>query len=239
MSAVRMTLKLQQRPWSVATIEGVKVATIALSTCRNDIQGKGTKFSWSRSRSRRLGTLTTRCNSLFVPVQHDNDDSHTPLVNRRFSSTSASPIVEDNDSDGPGGDLFNALIGIDLVGKTAYIRRTFGSRSNAQCFLVCGGEALAKHASFDPDYDRAQGWIRHHAVGPAVLSPVLISGLVGALVEAALPQSVPVSSSMKQIRPLIVGVSACEIVKNCDCLDVEAIRSDSFSWYRTSLFIRL
>jgi hypothetical protein len=32
------------------------------------------------------------------------------------------------------------------------------------------------------------------------------------LVEAALPQSVPISSSMKQIRPLIVGVSVTKLL---------------------------
>jgi hypothetical protein len=94
-----------------------------------------------------------------------------------------------------------------LIGHSASIRRTFGPRCNAQALLACGGESLAAHASFDPDYSQAQKWIRSHAVGPAVLSPVLINGLVGALVEAAFPQSVPDSQTMKEIRPLIVGVN--------------------------------
>jgi hypothetical protein len=68
---------------------------------------------------------------------------------------------------------------------------------------------LFKHASFDPEYHRARDWIRHHPVGPAVLSPVLIIGLVGALVEASVPQSITVSSSVQQIWPLIVGASVC------------------------------
>lgn len=38
-----------------------------------------------------------------------------------------------------------------------------------------------------------------------MLSPILISGLTQALVEAAFPESVPNSQSMKQLRPLIVG----------------------------------
>ena len=109
---------------------------------------------------------------------------------------------------GPGGDLFLAKVGPDLLGKTAWARRTFDPRSNSQSLLICGGPALAKHASFDPEYKRARDWIRHHAVGPAVLSPILINGLVGALVEASIPQSIPVSSSMQQICPLIVGVSS-------------------------------
>ncbi|KAL3900917.1 MAG: hypothetical protein SGARI_006152, partial [Bacillariaceae sp.] len=75
--------------------------------------------------------------------------------------------------------------------------------------LTCGGEELARHASFDPDYETAKDWIRSRAIGPAVLSPVLISGLVGALVEAAFPQSVPVASTMEHMRPLIVGVEVC------------------------------
>jgi hypothetical protein len=87
------------------------------------------------------------------------------------------------------------------------IRRTFGPRSNAEVMLATGGEALAAHASFDPDYGRASAWIRHHAVGPAVLSPVLIAGLTGALTEAAFPHAVPVSQSYQQFRPLIVGVT--------------------------------
>lgn len=78
---------------------------------------------------------------------------------------------------------------------------------------------MAARASFDPDYDRAQGWIRHHAVGPAVLSPVLISGLVQALVEATFPESVPDSQSMKQLRPLIVGVEINATIEVTDVID--------------------
>jgi hypothetical protein len=125
----------------------------------------------------------------------------------RWNSTSAPDSESTDDSDGPGGDLFLAEVGPELMGKSAWIRRTFDPRSNSLSLLTCGGEALAKHASFDPEYNRARDWIRHHPVGPAVLSPVLINGLVGALVEASVPQAIPVSSSMNQIRPLIVGVS--------------------------------
>jgi hypothetical protein len=46
-------------------------------------------------------------------------------------------------------------------------------------------------------------------VGPAVLSSTLISGLVGALIEASFPQTVPVNSSLNFIRPLIVGCEVC------------------------------
>jgi len=107
---------------------------------------------------------------------------------------------------GPVGDLFGSPVGPGLVGRSSSIRRSFGPRSNAQAMLTCGGPGLARHASFDPEYGRAREWIRSHAVGPAVLSPVLIQGLVGALVEASVPQSVPVGSTMRQIRPIIVGV---------------------------------
>jgi len=72
--------------------------------------------------------------------------------------------------------------------------------------LTCGGESLAAHASWDPEYSRAKSYIRNHAVGPAVLSPVLMNGLVGALVEASLPQGFLISLKMNQLRPLVVGV---------------------------------
>jgi hypothetical protein len=145
---------------------------------------------------------------------------HTPHVqSRHFLSSNASPITED--SNGPWGDLFHANVGPDLMGKTASIRRTFDAQSNALGLLTCGGEALAKDASFDPEYHRARDWIRHHAVGPAVLSPVLISGLVGALVEAAVPQSVPHRYSMHQIRPLIVGVEVCATIEVVAVADPE------------------
>jgi hypothetical protein len=128
------------------------------------------------------------------------------------TAESSSAEEEDEESSNrlaPMGELFalkrGGAIGQNLVGKTASIRRVFGSGANAQGLLTCGGEELARHASFDPDYTRARGWIRNRAIGQAVLSPVLISGLVGALIEAAFPQSVPVTCSSHQIRPLIVS----------------------------------
>jgi hypothetical protein len=137
------------------------------------------------------------------------------------SNTSASASA--STGDGPRGELFvfDKQIGPTLVGKAGWIRRTFGPRSNAEAMLTCGGEALAAHASFDPDYIRAKGWIRQHAVGPAVLSPVLVSGLVGALVEAAFPQSVPDTQAITILRPLIVGVEVVARIEVTEALFVE------------------
>lgn len=115
----------------------------------------------------------------------------------------------------PEGNLFESklkpknAIGTTLIGQTASVRRVFGPSSNAQAYLTCGGQELARHASFDPNYDQAKHYIRARAIGPAVLSPILIQGLVGALVEAALPQTVPVQSSLRHLRPLIVGAEVC------------------------------
>jgi acyl dehydratase len=64
---------------------------------------------------------------------------------------------------------------------------------------------LAAHASFDPNYDQAKQWIRARPIGSSTISPVLIQGLVGTLVDAAFPQTVPVESSIRYVRPLIVG----------------------------------
>jgi len=107
---------------------------------------------------------------------------------------------------GPSGNLFSAAIDSTLLHKTASICRIFYPHSNAKVMLTCGGRDLAAHASFDPKYDRAKNYIRNHSVGPTKLSPVLLSGLIGALVEAALPRGIMISHSMKQIKPLIVGV---------------------------------
>jgi hypothetical protein len=119
------------------------------------------------------------------------------------------------DAERPTGALFapRRPRGPELVGATGMIRRTFGPRSNAEGLLATGGPDLAAHASFDPDYQRAQDWIRHHAVGPAVLSPILIAGLTGALTEAAFPQGVITAQSMKHVRPLIVGVPVASMIE--------------------------
>jgi len=110
-----------------------------------------------------------------------------------------------------------------LLHKKASVRRTFAPNSNAQVMLVCGGQGLAAHASFDPEYKRAKGYIQNHPVGPAVLSPILISGLVGALIESTLPQSFFVSGTMNQLRPLIVGVeveASIQVVSIDSCNNV-------------------
>lgn len=119
-------------------------------------------------------------------------------------------LGRDDDRLRPTGDLFHMstqkISKERLLSKTASIRRTFGPQDNAQALLTLGGHSLAENASFDPQYNRAREWIHHHPVGPAVLSPVLLTGLVGALVEAALPSSIVTSSNMAQVRPLIVGL---------------------------------
>ena len=152
---------------------------------------------------------------------HHQQQQHQPHSNKRWQSTCPLPASDvEDDSQRPVGDLFQFPdVGCDnIVGKTGSIRRSFGPQSNAEAMITCGGEALAAHASFDPNYGRAQEWIRSHPVGPAVLSPVLISGLVGALVEAAFPKAVAVSSNMQYLRPLIVGVEVrakIEVVSVC------------------------
>ena len=125
-----------------------------------------------------------------------------------MSSLQSSYDAGEDDTVGPVGELFQfpEIGSSDIVGKTGSIRRAFGPQSNAEAMITCGGEALAAQASFDPNYHRAKDWIRSHPVGPAVLSPVLISGLVGALVEAAFPKAIVIGSQMQFLRPLIVGV---------------------------------
>ena len=152
---------------------------------------------------------------------HVSANDRPTITNFDYTVRSKSTaVVEDVDFENhePTGDLFESKlkqgwIGENLVGKTASIRRVFGPGANAQAFLTCGGEDLARHASFDPDYETAKDWIQSRAIGDAVLSPILISGLVGALVEAAFPQTVPMSSSMDMRRPLIVGVEVCARVQ--------------------------
>lgn len=81
-------------------------------------------------------------------------------------------------------------------------------------------------ASFDPNYETAKDWIRSRPVGPAVLSSTLISGLVGALIEASFPQTVPVNSSLNFIRPLIVG---CEVSARIQVESVNETQRDNIN----------
>jgi hypothetical protein len=94
----------------------------------------------------------------------------------------------------------------DLIGAMGSIERTFGSNDNASGLLATGGSGLAAYASFDPNYSRAKQWITNHPVGNSVLSPIFLTGLTGALTEAAFPQAVITSQSIRQQLPLIVGV---------------------------------
>lgn len=183
-----------------------------------------------RSTSVRPTTIHT---AAIVAVPYQNANPQSPPTTtarigpiREFSTAHATDAVTNSDTAErnsgsaaapenatPTGELFRQNggaakhIGPTLVGQKAEIVRVFGPRSNADAMLTCGGPVLAAHASFDPEYERARHWIRHHAVGPAVLSPVLIAGLTGALVEAVFPQAVPLTQSMTTRRPLIVGVS--------------------------------
>jgi len=134
------------------------------------------------------------------------------------------------------GDLFpydpkDAKIQIS-VGKYASIRRTFGPNDNAQALLICGGPSLARHSSFDPQYATARTWIRSHPVGPAVVGPILLQGLVGALIEAAIPQRVPIQANLTQLCPLIVGV---EMEATVTVTQVDSIVDDTTNSTYTNL----
>lgn len=124
----------------------------------------------------------------------------------RLLSSAASQVV---DPDGPTGELFSPSnwMGDVQVGQRGRIQRVFGPRDTAEVMLLTGGPSLAGNASFDPNYDQAQSWIRQHPVGPAALTPALIPGLVGALVEAAFPRAVVVQQELRHVRPLIVGLA--------------------------------
>lgn len=143
-------------------------------------------------------------------------------LSSRFFSSAAAPSDDSFDDDqliGPTGSLFTNTSSAtsnnsnasnnnmqSLVGQMGCITRTFDAQANVNATLVIGGPELAAHSSFDPDYSRAQSWIRHHAVGAAVLSPTLTVGLLQTLTEAAFPHAVCRSTSMQYYQPLIVGI---------------------------------
>lgn len=158
------------------------------------IANKSNHFNSPLPLSQRLLALSCRCSSAssrhFSSVAHNSENDYSHEYGK------------------PKGELLDAKICPEtLVGKSASVLRTFTPKSNAQAFLICGGPLLAAHASFDPMYDRARTYIANRPVGNAVLSPVLISGLVGALVEASFPESFMMDDNMQQFTPLIVGVS--------------------------------
>lgn len=125
----------------------------------------------------------------------------------------------------PRGDLFQSEIGPDLVGKSASIIRVFGPQSSSQALLSTGGPNLARHSSFDPTFDRAKEWIRSHAVGPAIGSHLLASGLFCGLVEASFPNCITMKSTVNQRGPILVGTELLATVT------VESVEStdDSFT----------
>jgi len=170
----------------------------------------------------RAKLISSRLSLLTKAVQ--GTPSHSPKIcgrNRRMndiklhhlSSASESTFSAQDPQEFKIDDLFCPSEINTILNKSASVKRTFSPQCNAQAMLTCGGSVLAKHASFDPHYGRAKNYIRNHAVGPAVLSPVLVNGLVGALVEATLPQSFLISVEMKQHRPLIVGVQVEASIK--------------------------
>lgn len=143
--------------------------------------------------------------TLTSTVYHNDASIHFQSGNmcmntRQFSTN---PIVEEETSSGSGSGSGTPA---SLLHKKASIRRTFTANSNAQAMLICGGKTLAAHSSFDPNYSEARKYIRNHAVGPAIISPLLTTGLMHALVEATFPQSIFVKNEVRQLQPLIVGV---------------------------------
>lgn len=168
-------------------------------------------------------SYATRTRSLSTPISSHppSPESTTSATSTKSNTTTTTTTSTSSSSNStqPQGNLFNAKIYNDsspsssLLHKIASIKRTFTAQSNAQAMLICGGPILAAHSSFDPEYSRARDYIRNHAVGPAVVQPVLINGLIGTLVEAALPSSFFIKSDVCQLTPLIVGVEVEASIK--------------------------
>ena len=194
---------LQSRWIRASTLSGNASVTTRTTTRMRHDMAEATKA--------RLSTVSS------FPLKTQILSNHHPARNFSAPAAASHYHVVGVDDNQPQGDLFDNLHDDtsnksyspcqDWIGKTGRIKRTFGAQANADAMLLCGGAALAAHASFDPQYQRAAQWIHNHAVGPAVLSPVLTSGLIHTLTEAAFPHSVPLAQSMQQVRPLIVGVS--------------------------------
>ena len=130
---------------------------------------------------------------------------------------SMSMKVDDNDYYGLKGDLTFSKYGLDLVGKSVSIVRKFESQSGQRALLATGGSQLARHSSFDPNFETANKWISSHAVGSSIGSPVLASGVFCALIEAWFPVSVQISSEIKHKKPIFLGM---ELVATITVIDV-------------------
>lgn len=154
-------------------------------------------------------------------IQFQSSGNTCMSTSRQFSTN---PIAEDDTNNGSGSGSVSTSPASLLHTKTS-IRRTFTANSNAQAMLICGGESLAAHASFDPNYSQARKYIRNHAVGPAIISPLLTTGLMHALVEATFPQSIFVKNEVRQLQPLIVGVeveASMEVVSVMEAGDAQS-----------------
>jgi hypothetical protein len=169
-------------------------------------------------------THNIRNNTHHILPPNSNRLFSTNLPNELKSSSSSS-----SSSPPQGTSLFQYPIHKpkDLLHRNSSITRTFSPQSNAQAMLIAGGEQLAAYASFDPDYTRVKAYIRNHAVGPAVLSPVLLQGLVGSLIEASLPQGVVMNVEMMMHRPLIVGVEVKATIEVISVSDDEDIKTEA------------
>ncbi len=222
----------------------VGVGTMAFFCCQNSA-------AWSLMLQRQHKPLVDLLSQL-RPQYNNSKGKLLPASTSRYAASCSTPCTSSSTTgnerrkDGPTGDLFvtssneavdetasRTISAAEIrVGNLASIRRTFGPNDNAQALLLCGGSSLARHASFDPTYARAKTWIRSHAIGPAVVEPILIQGLVAALIEAAFPQRVPLSQQMTYHRPLIVGVemeatvTVTQIEKNASASTIDTASID-------------
>ena len=180
---------------------------------------------WSSSSLTRPLSLSSSVRRTFSthPKMVENDTCESSFLSSPSHSSDGNTIFHNSRLRQPKGELFDESSRIqtktqDLVGCSGRIRRVFGPQSNASVYLTCGGPELASHASFDPNYDQAKQWIRARPIGSSTISPVLIQGLVGTLVDAAFPQTVSMESSLRHVRPLIVGT---EVEASVTVVDVK------------------
>ncbi|GMI10167.1 hypothetical protein TrLO_g15580 [Triparma laevis f. longispina] len=128
--------------------------------------------------------------------------SHTKSISR--FCTSGRRLLSASSSSPSNGALPPAAL--QLGAKLPELTVSYTASSNANFYLLTGGNELASGSSHNRDYTSSKNWITNHPIGPTLIDPQILTSAIHTNILAWSPGCTVLKHSYEvKGKPVVVG----------------------------------